>query len=120
VKSVEAVIEQARDILKPSGAATDMFLGHARLRWLSFMEVDTTALMRKSKAHVYLLGGVADKITPIASTEILFARLFLDGRDVTFHRVPDVGHSLMKPNEPVDNLTARVDAIFEWYWAHMQ
>lgn len=103
--------------------STSKFLwGHTYLRWSSFFAQSTIDHLSKSRARVYLASGMEDRAVPILSTEVLYARLRVQGRDVTFRRVPDAGHGLVKDGLSREEAgkagVKEYDAITEWFEQH--
>ncbi|WP_296946063.1 S9 family peptidase [uncultured Massilia sp.] len=100
--------------------STSKFMwGHTYLRWSSFFAHSTAAELARSRARVYLVSGMRDEAVPILSTEALYAQLRTQGRDVTFRRIPDVGHGLVEEGlsmeETGQRLQREYDAIMAWF-----
>lgn len=100
--------------------STSKFLwGHTYLRWSSFFAQSTIDHLSKSRARVYLASGMQDRAVPILSTEVLYAGLRAQGRDVRFRRVPDAGHGLVKDGLSREEAgmadVAEYDAIMAWF-----
>jgi dipeptidyl aminopeptidase/acylaminoacyl peptidase len=60
-----------------------------------------------------------DRAVPILSTEVLYAQLRVQGRDVTFRRVPNAGHGLVKDGLSREEAgkagVTEYDAIMAWF-----
>jgi pimeloyl-ACP methyl ester carboxylesterase len=100
--------------------STSKFLwGHTYLRWSSFFAQSTIAHLSQSRARVYLASGMQDRSVPILSTEVLYAQLRVEGRDVTFRRVPNAGHGLVKDGLSREEAgkagVTEYDAIMAWF-----
>ncbi len=100
--------------------STSKFMwGHTYLRWSSFFSHATAEELARSRARVYLVSGMRDEAVPILSTEVLYAQLRTQGRDVTFRRIPDVGHGLVRDGASMEEtgqqLQREYDAIMAWF-----
>ncbi|WP_229411122.1 MULTISPECIES: S9 family peptidase [unclassified Massilia] len=100
--------------------STSKFLwGHTHLRWSSFFAQSTIDHLSQSRARVYLASGMQDRAVPILSTEVLYAQLRVQGRDVSFRRVPDAGHGLVKDGLSREEAgkagVKEYDAIMAWF-----
>lgn len=89
--------------------------GHPYLRWSSFFAQSTLENLAHSKARVYLASGMQDNSVPIVSTEVLYAQLRAQGRDVSFSRVPMAGHSLVPEGRPMSEGQKEYDAFMAWF-----
>lgn len=89
--------------------------GHPYLRWSSFFAQSTAENLAHSKARVYLASGMQDDSVPILSTEVLYAQLRTQGRDVTFRRIPLAGHQLVPEGRPVPEAQQEYDAFMAWF-----
>jgi predicted esterase len=89
--------------------------GHPYLRWSSFFAQSTAENLAHSKARVYLASGMQDSSVPILSTEVMYAQLRAQGRDVTFRRVPMAGHSLAPEGKPIPEAQKEYDAFMAWF-----
>jgi predicted esterase len=97
-------------------ASTNKFAwGHPYLRWSSFFAESTANSLAHSRARVYLASGMQDRSVPILSTEVLYAQLRAQGRDVTFRRVPSAGHSLAPTGRPIPEAQKEYDAFIAWF-----
>jgi dipeptidyl aminopeptidase/acylaminoacyl peptidase len=56
-----------------------------------------------------------DNSVPILSTEVLYAQLRAQGKDVTFRRVPAAGHSLAPEGRPIPEAQKEYDAFMAWF-----
>lgn len=89
--------------------------GHTYLRWSSFFAQSTLDNLARSNARVYLVSGMQDESVPIQSTEVLYAQLRAQGRDVTFRRVPAAGHNLVPPGRPITDAQQEYDGFMAWF-----
>lgn len=97
-------------------ANTSKFIwGHPYLRWSSFFAQSTADNLARSKARVYLASGMQDKSVPILSTEVLYAQLRAQGRDVTFRRIPLAGHNLAPEGHAIPEASKEFDAFIAWF-----
>jgi predicted esterase len=96
-------------------SSTKFAWGHPYLRWSSFFAQSTSENLAHSKARVYLASGMQDNSVPILSTEVMYAQLRAQGRDVTFRRVPMAGHSLTLDNKPLPEAQKEYDAFMAWF-----
>ena len=53
--------------------------------------------------------------TPILSTEVMYAQLRSQGRDVTFRRVPLGGHGVVPDNVPYEESLKEFDTVKAWF-----
>lgn len=100
--------------------STSKFLwGHTYLRWSSFFAQSTIDHLSQSRVRVYLASGMRDRSVPILSTEVLYAQLRVQGRDVTFRRVPNAGHGLVKDGLSREEAgkagVGEYDAMMAWF-----
>jgi predicted esterase len=96
-------------------STTKFAWGHPYLRWSSFFAQSTAENLAHSKARVYLASGMQDNSVPILSTEVMYAQLRAQGRDVTFRRVPMAGHSLTPEGQPLPAAQKEYDAFMAWF-----
>lgn len=89
--------------------------GHPYLRWSSFFAQSTAESLAHSKARVYLASGMQDSSVPVLSTEVLYAQLRAQGRNVTFRRVPSAGHNLAPEGRPIPEAQKEYDAFIAWF-----
>jgi pimeloyl-ACP methyl ester carboxylesterase len=99
--------------------STDSFeWGHTHKRWSSFFRESSANNLSQSRARIYLASGMADSNVPILSTEVMAAQLRVQGRDITFRRVPFSGHNLLKEKAPMQEMQKEFDAIMAWFNAN--
>ena len=89
--------------------------GHPYLRWSSFFAESPAENLAHAKARVYLASGMQDRNVPILSTEVMYAQLRAQGRDVTFRRVPSGGHDLAPVGRPIPEAQKEFDAFMAWF-----
>jgi predicted esterase len=99
-------------------STTKFAWGHPYLRWSSFFAQSTAENLLHSKARVYLASGMQDRSTPVLSTEVMYAQLRAQGRDVTFRRVPMAGHNLAPEGRPTPEAKKEYDAFIAWFEQH--
>jgi predicted esterase len=104
------------DNINGDPASTARFAwGHSYLRWSSFFAQSSSDNLAQSKARVYLASGMQDSSVPILSTEVLYAQLRAQGRDVRFRRVADGNHSLQPEGVPFPEVQKEYDSIMTWF-----
>jgi len=113
-------LDEAFNAVAADPTSTTKFLwGHPYLRWSSFFAHSSIEPLAQSHARVYLASGMQDKAVPIQSTEVLYAQLRAQGRDVTFRRVPNAGHGLVKDGLSREEAgkagVPEYDAIMAWF-----
>ena len=97
-------------------ASTSKFAwGHTYLRWSSFMAQSSAHNLAQSRARVYLASGMRDSAVPILSTELMYAQLRAQGRDVRFRRVPLADHGLVPEGGTYAQVQPEYDAIMDWF-----
>jgi dipeptidyl aminopeptidase/acylaminoacyl peptidase len=91
------------------------FRGHPHRRWSSFLRAFPDEDLLASRARVFILTGMQDRMSPVASSELLYAKLLGAGRDVTIRRLPGAGHSLL-PEGSVDMpaVSAEYKRLRDW------
>jgi pimeloyl-ACP methyl ester carboxylesterase len=113
-------LDAAFSAIRADPASTSkFFMGHPYLRWSSFLAQSMTEQLAHSRARVYIASGMQDASVPILSAEVLYAQLRVQGRDVSFRRIPRVGHSLVADDKPVEekrkDQRSEYDAIMAWF-----
>ena len=56
-----------------------------------------------------------DTSVPILSTEMMYAQLRSQGRDVTFRRVPMAAHNLVPQGRELPEAQKEYDAFMAWF-----
>lgn len=115
LRRLQELDDQFRAISADPSSASKFAWGHPYLRWSSFFAQSTADNLAQSKARVYLVSGMRDSSVPILSTEVLYAQLRAQGRDVTFRRVPLAGHNLLPEGHPMNEVQAEYDAFMAWF-----
>ena len=104
------------DAISADPKSTSKFAwGHTYLRWSSFFAQSPVDNLAYSKARIYLLGGMQDSMVPILSTEMMYAQLRTQGRDVTFRRVPMAGHNLVPEGRQMPEAQKEYDDFMAWF-----
>lgn len=112
-------IDTTVDEINADPKSTSKFAwGHTYLRWSSFFLQSSADNLLHSHARVYLGNGMRDNSTPILSTEVMYAQLRAQGRDVTFRRIPLGGHSLVPDNASYEDSQKEFDAVKTWFEQH--
>lgn len=108
-----------QDIAAAPASTGKFFMGHPYLRWSSFLKHSAAAELAHTPARVYMASGMQDASVPILAAEMLYAELRVQGRDVTFRRVPRAGHSLVEDSLPLEDKRkaqkAEYEAIMAWF-----
>ena len=89
--------------------------GHTYLRWSSFFAQSPVENLAHSKARIYLVSGMQDAMVPILSTEMMYAQLRTQGRDVTFRRLPLAAHNLVPEGRDITESQGEYDAFMAWF-----
>jgi predicted esterase len=89
--------------------------GHTYLRWSSFFAQSPVDNLAHSKARIYLVSGMQDSMVPILSTEMMYAQLRAQGRDVTFRRLPLAAHNLVPEGRDITESQKEYDAFMAWF-----
>jgi pimeloyl-ACP methyl ester carboxylesterase len=104
-----------RAVLQDPDNPDRWYRGHPYKRWSSFFRAFPDEDLLDSRAKVFILAGMRDRSSPVASSELLYAKLLGAGRDVTIRRLPDAGHSLL-PEGSVDlpSVSPEYKRIRDW------
>lgn len=89
--------------------------GHSYKRWSSFFKESSSDNLARARARVYLVSGMRDTNVPALSSEVLFAQLKTQGRDVHIRRIPGAGHDLQPPGAGYGVLDKEYAAILQWF-----
>ena len=109
-------LDNAFSAITADPSSTSKFAwGHTYLRWSSFFAQSTADNLAHSKARIYLASGMQDRSVPILSTEVLYAQLRAQGRDVTFRRIPMAGHNLAPEGRPIPDAQKEYDRFIAWF-----
>jgi len=119
LKRLQELDASFRDIAADPSSTGKFFMGHPYLRWSSFLKHSQAVELAQTKARVYMVNGMQDSSVPILAAEMLYAVLRVQGRDVSFRRVPRAGHSLVEDSLPLEDKRkaqqAEYDAIIAWF-----
>lgn len=112
---------QLREIGSDPDSGTRFAWGHSFKRWSSFFRASSLENLRRSRARVYLVSGMADESVPILSSEVLYSELAVAGRDVQFRRVPTADHNLVPAGSDFGRSMPQIEAeyvrITDWFHA---
>ena len=114
-RALQALDAAVNDIAAHPASTGKFAWGHTYLRWSSFFAQSSSDNLSHAKARVYLASGMQDNNVPILSTEVMYAELRAQGRDVTFRRVPAGNHSLQPDGVPFLEVQKEYDAILAWF-----
>ena len=104
------------DAISADPKSTSKFAwGHTYLRWSSFFAQSPVDNLAHSKARIYLVSGMQDPMVPILSTEMMYAQLRAQGRDVTFARIPTAAHNLVPEGRDITESQKEYDAFMAWF-----
>jgi pimeloyl-ACP methyl ester carboxylesterase len=104
-----------KDILADPASGSKFAWGHPYRRWSSFFAQSAGDNLLQSRARVYITSGMQDTSTPILSTEVMYAQLRGQGRDVTIERIPTANHDLVPAGGGYEQVQAQYDAIVRWF-----
>ncbi|MFT3878090.1 MAG: alpha/beta hydrolase [Gemmatales bacterium] len=114
----EQMYEGLKKVLADPDSITSYWLGHPHRRWSSFLKHNSTELLLRSKAKVYLAHGTADSASYIGELDVLRAELAAHGRDFVVERLEGLTHSYTKPNAPPgppQEMQALFGRILGWF-----
>lgn len=103
------------DILADPSSGSKFAWGHPYRRWSSFFAQSAGDNLLQSKARVYIVSAMQDMATPPLSTEVMYAQLRGQGRDVTIRRLPTANHDMMPAGGGMAEVQAEYDAIMRWF-----
>jgi len=115
LRHLQELDETFRAISADPTSTSKFAWGHPYLRWSSFFAQSTVDNLSRSNARIYLASGMQDKSVPILSTEVLYAQLRAQRKDVTFRRVPLAGHNLAPEGRPIPEAQKEYDAFMAWF-----
>lgn len=96
---ISQLLSEWKGVLENPNASDKFFLGHAHLRWSSFLGSSPIEAILKSKAKVFIAQGMADTNSLPASADVLYAELMARGRDCTYLRIEGANHAFMLPGD---------------------
>ncbi|HQR07199.1 MAG TPA: hypothetical protein PLN21_10275 [Gemmatales bacterium] len=114
----EQMYEEWKKVLADPDSITTYWLGHPHRRWSSFLKHNSTELLLRSKAKVYLAHGTADSASYIGELDVLRAELAAQGRDFVAERLDGLTHGYTKPNAtpgPPQEMQALFGRILSWF-----
>jgi len=117
-KRREQMYEQWKKVIADPDSITTYWLGHPHRRWSSFLKHNSTELLLRSKARVYLAHGTADSASYIGEFDVLRAELAARGRDFVAERLDGLTHGYTKPNAPPgppQEMQALFGRILQWF-----
>lgn len=104
-----------KDIQANPGSGSKFAWGHSYRRWSSFLAQSPGDNLLQSKARVYIVSGMRDASVPILSTEVMYAQLRAQGRDVTIRRLPGANHDLVTEGGGAEQVMGEYGAIMRWF-----
>ena len=105
-------------MLADPDSITAFWMGHPHRRWTSFLRCNSTELLLRSKARIYLAHGTADTSSHVGELDVIRAELAAHGRNFVAERIEGVTHSYSKPNTPPgppQELQALFGRILNWF-----
>lgn len=96
---VKTLLNDWRRVLKRPNATDQFFLGHAHLRWTSFLKSSPISAILKTKCKVFIAQGTADTNSLPASAEVLYSELLARGRKCVYARIEGGNHGFMTPDD---------------------
>ena len=112
LQEFDATFDQIR---ADPGSTNKLVWGHTYLRWRSFMAQSSVENLAQARARIYLVSGMRDENVPILSTEVLYAQLRAQGRDVSLRRVPAADHGLVPEGGSMTQAQPEYDAIIDCF-----
>lgn len=119
-KRRDHIFEQWKKVLADPESITTYWLGHPHRRWSSFLKYNSTELLLRSKAKIYLAHGTADSASYIGELDVLRAELAAHGRNFVSERLDGLTHGYAKPNAPPgppEEMQALFGRILKWFFA---
>ncbi|MGE5177063.1 MAG: alpha/beta hydrolase family protein [Hyphomicrobiales bacterium] len=93
-----------------------LFLGQTYRRWSSFASTSPIEELRPVTARIYIAQGLRDDVALPESADALDADLLAHGKDVTYDRVPDAGHSFETPTDAsAAGWRSMLDRVAAWF-----
>ena len=119
LKAIEGLQAQLAEIRADPDDWRKFAWGHSYKRWSSFFRASSVDNLRRSKARIYLVSGMADASVPILSTEVIWSELAPLGRDIRFRRIPGADHALVPAGSDFGHsfpqIEAEFAAIVDWF-----
>jgi pimeloyl-ACP methyl ester carboxylesterase len=119
LKRLQELDDTVSAIRADPASTVKFFMGHPYLRWSSFFAHSEARELAHTPARVYMASGMQDASVPILAAEMLYAELRVQGRDVSFRRIPRASHGLVEDGLPLDGKRkaqkAEYDAIMTWF-----
>jgi hypothetical protein len=112
LKSIEALQAQLAEIDADPQNWRKFAWGHSYKRWSSFFRASSVDNLRRSKARIYLVSGMADANVPILSTEVIWSELAPLGRDIRFRRIAGADHALVPAGSDFAHSFPQIEAEF--------
>ena len=112
---LEPLDHEIRQVLADPDNPDRWFRGHPYRRWSSFFRAFPDEDLVNSRARVLILTGMSDAMSPVATSDLLYAKLLGAGRDVTIRRLPGAGHNLLPPGSAdLPSLSVEYKRIRDW------
>jgi len=115
LRELESLEATLKDIQANPGSGSKLAWGHPYRRWSSFLVQSPGDNLLQSKARVYIVSGMRDASVPILSTEVMYAQLRAQGRDVTIRRLPGANHDLVTEGGGAEQVMGEYGAILRWF-----
>lgn len=118
-KRREHLYSEWQKVIADPDSITTFWMGHPHRRWSSFLKHNSTELLLKSKAKIYLAHGTADTASHIGELDVLRAELAAHGRDFVAERLDGLDHGYAKPKTPPGppvEMQALFGRILNWFF----
>lgn len=103
------------DTVTNPSSSPKVLWGQPIARWRSALSVSITQALLDAKAAVYVVGGTDDDSVPIASMDLLAARLLRAKKSVVLERIPHADHALrVGSDRPSLRLEMTLASILRW------
>lgn len=115
-KRVEFLTGEWKKVLAEPDAWDKDFLGHPYRRWSSFLASSPLEELSRFRGRIYIGQGVEDTAVDVSSADALYAQLLSRGKDVTYDRLPAVGHSFGPPGDRTgEGWKAEMGRVLKWF-----
>ena len=112
---VKSLMAQWQIVLDNPDATDQFFMGHAHLRWTTFLRSSPISAILKTDAKVFIAQGMKDTNSLPASADVLYAELMARGRDVTYKRIIDGDHAFMTDGDNGEGWLQTISSAAAWF-----
>lgn len=96
---IQMLMTEWRKVQDDPLAHDKFILGHAHLRWSTFLSSSPIEAILQSKAKVFVASGTEDKNSLPASSDVFYAELLGRGRECVYERIEGANHGFMLPDD---------------------